>query len=247
MGAGPSRQDISHPFGLQVQKGLITAHSHVHKFGFSNLISSTRSTCISQGGNISYLTSAETMNVNSSGVDNSTGTGGRKCIVKGLDGNYNEVQEEVTLNGSTVTTSQAFIRVYDVYLTEAGSGGTNANVVGVVASSAGTTQAEIPAGYGQAQMAVYTVPAGYTLYLREAELSVGKTDSIEVTLEKRLPGTGAWRVIQSHIISQNQFRIVLDFSESVPAKTDLRVRGQRLTGSGDQSLAVSFDSVLVGS
>ena len=81
-------------------------------------------------------------------------------IVSGLDANYDEVSEAFTLNGSgTYTTTQTFLRVFRAYVT-----GSTAPA-GNITISNGSTYAQITAGENQTLMAVYTVPAGKSLYV----------------------------------------------------------------------------------
>ena len=54
--------------------------------------------------------------------DTLAGTGAQTLIVRGLDANYNDVDEEINMNGQTeVDTIGLFLRVNDIFVVNAGS------------------------------------------------------------------------------------------------------------------------------
>lgn len=58
--------------------------------------------------------------------DTSAGTGCRTCYIGGLDANWDEINETITLNGQTpVLTTKSFIRINIMYSITVGSSGTN--------------------------------------------------------------------------------------------------------------------------
>ncbi len=102
--------------------------------------------------------------VSASANDAAAGTGMRTAVITGLDANYNQIQETITLNGVTpVPTAGVYLRVNGLIGATAGSGGTNAGAVTLRVVSAGATQAAITAGFSYAKNGLYTVPAGYGL------------------------------------------------------------------------------------
>jgi hypothetical protein len=105
-----------------------------------------------------------------------TGTSGDTAtiLVSGLDANYNTISELVVLNGATgVPTVNKYFRINNISVAV----GSATNPAGVVTcTNGGVTYAQISstqygalltnlACIGSSQMAVYTVPAGKTLYL----------------------------------------------------------------------------------
>ena len=90
------------PFDLQVARNQILEHKIIFKFGFNPDINGTEETIWDAGGIYAYPSAATVMKVSSSSTnDTAVGTGARTILVQGLDGDYNEVQEIVTLNGQT--------------------------------------------------------------------------------------------------------------------------------------------------
>ena len=116
----------------------------------------------------------------SSANDTSAGTGARTIVVQGLDANYNEVSETVTMNGQTaVTMTAAFLRVNYAYVATAGSGNSAA---GDIYIGTGTVTTGVPAtvydiiklDYNVTTTGSYTIPAGYTGYVSQGLFSTGQ-------------------------------------------------------------------------
>ncbi len=159
---------------VAVSAGRVSYIGSVYKFGYNAAVSSTEETVWFNGGLYSYPSSAIQMKVSSSDANDTAsgggGTGARTVRVVGLDGDYSEVQEDVSLDGQTaVLTTTKFIRIFRAYVLTAGSGETAAGTVYV---GTGTVTNGVPAtiyanlGAGnQTQQAVYTVPAGKTGYM----------------------------------------------------------------------------------
>jgi hypothetical protein len=179
-----SRVGTSEPFELQVARGQISYHYALFKFGFNPDIDNTLETVWAQGGLYSYLAAASVLLVSSSSTaDAAAGTGARTVTLTGLDANYNEISETVTLNGQTaVNTTNSYIRIYRMVVRSAGSGGQNA---GVIYAGTGTVTAGVPAnkyatiavGDNQTLMALWTVPGGYTAYLLQTDVTLATTQN----------------------------------------------------------------------
>jgi hypothetical protein len=149
------------PFELQVARNQIQGHDHLDLFGFSAAVGSTAfgplwEGLTSSGGNYPFPSTAATISVVSASASDTAVT----MRISGLDANFLPVTATVALNGTTpVVTTQTFLRINSV-VTTAG------NAVGnVTFTHTATIIAQVNAGIGQTQMSVYTVPAGYTLYI----------------------------------------------------------------------------------
>jgi len=98
--------------------------------------------------------------------DTSAGTGMRTLRLEGLDENWEEVTEDVALNGTTpVATAHTYQRIFRMYGLTSGSSMTNEGNVTATAQTDATVTAQITAGQGQTFMAIWTVPAGKTAYV----------------------------------------------------------------------------------
>ena len=154
-------QGAYEPFDLQVSRNQIMGHDHIDLFGYSTAVGSTAMGPLwegltGSGGNYPFPASAAQIVVVSSSASDTAVT----MLISGLDANFAPITESVALNGTTnVTTVKSFLRINSV-VTTAG------NAVGNVTFTSGATViARVNAGIGQTQMSVYTVPAGYTLYI----------------------------------------------------------------------------------
>jgi len=109
-----SRFGTSEPFELQAARSQISFHKTLFKYGYNPNIINVDETIWDGGGIYAYPAAAAIMYVSSSSAnDTSAGTGARTVLVSGLDANYNEVEETVTLNGQTqVATTTEFLRVF---------------------------------------------------------------------------------------------------------------------------------------
>lgn len=154
-----------------IAQGLLTGYSIVNKFG-NNVDIDTGSVpedVWNYGGTYTgFASAAETLTVTSdSTADAAAGTGARTIRITGLDANYNQQSETVTLNGTTgVTTTNTFIRAHTATILSAGSGGVNAGTITITQSTttANVMLSMIP-GRNQTNVSAFTIPAGYTGYL----------------------------------------------------------------------------------
>lgn len=114
------------------------------------------------GGDLVYLTAAETMNVASdSANDVQFGSGGRICVLIGVDNDYKEISEAVIMNGPTpVETTKKFLRVNDCVAIESGISEVNEGNITSTASGSGTLQCHCASGYTRSQNSQFTVPLG---------------------------------------------------------------------------------------
>ena len=138
------------------------------------------------GGLYTYLTSAGVLTVTSSDNDDAaSGTGARTVTIEGLDANYNQVSETLTVGGSAG--SVEFFRVFRAFVATSGSSGTNEGTISIAQGATTLAQIRVAGGTGLSQtfMAIYTVPADYTGYIYQWDLSTAKSDG-DVFLEKLL-------------------------------------------------------------
>lgn len=224
---------IPYPFEVNVARGGIIAHKSLFKFGFNTDINGAEETIWSRGGTYVYPTAAEINTLSSTSAnDTANGTGARTVTVSGLDANYNEISETVSLNGQTpVNTVNAYIRINRMFVATAGSGGGSA---GTIAAGTGTVTAGVPAvcyaeilsSDNQTLMTVWTVPAGYTAYIYKGTISTATTTGGQYVTGRLCfkPFGGVLRTAAKITLS-NQF---VDFNFTIPIvlpeKTDIEAR-----------------------
>ena len=106
--------------------------------------------------------------LSASANDTAAGTGARTFVIQGLDTNFNQISETITMNGVTpVQTVGTYLRVNSLTIASSGSGQVNAGDVTLRVTGAGATQAIARAGYGFAKQCVFTVPNGFTLLVTD--------------------------------------------------------------------------------
>ena len=169
---------IDVPYEQQVSRGEIAGASSIFVYGYlREMDQNVNETLQYQGGLMQYPSSAATVFISSADAnDTAAGTGVRTLLLEGLDGDYKAVSETITMNGQTqVESSNSYIRLFKITSVTVGSGGKNAGDVYVATTGAssgvptGTTylvmESDSISAINTSQAAVYTVPAGHTLYV----------------------------------------------------------------------------------
>ena len=252
-----TRIGTSEPFELQVARGQVAYHESVYKFGNNAAVANVTETIWQQGGLYSYLSAASVLKVSSSSAnDTSAGTGARTVELFGLDGDYNEINELVTLNGQTaVNTTQSYLRINRMIVRSAGSGGYNA---GVIYAGTGTVTAGVPAniyatingdGTNQTLMALWTVPAGYTGYLMQYDVSNGTTSNTPAVCKLTLVARPYGEVFQSKDVKSLTTGMHIENSLVVPIKftekTDIEVRAVSSSASVIFDISAAFEIIYI--
>jgi hypothetical protein len=219
------------PFELQLARNQITGHDHLDLFGYSTVVGSTAfgplwEGLTSSGGNYPFPASAGTISVVSASASDTAVT----MRISGLDANFLPVTASVALNGTTpVVTTQSFLRINSV-TTTAG------NAVGNVTFTRGATViAQVNAGLGQTQMAVYTVPAGYTLYLTYYQADGNTTTTSGAFMNTRIRTTlnpSGVVLISGQTTYLNNLQIPYGVPLAITEKTDTEIQFLGSGGAG---------------
>lgn len=177
-----TRQGAYEPFDLQIARNQVDGHDHIDLFGYSTVVGSTAMGPLwegltSSGGNYPFPSTAGTISCVSASASDTAVT----MLISGLDSTFSPVTASVTLNGTTpVVTTQVFLRINSVTTTVG-------NAVGNVTFTRGSTViAQVNAGLGQTQMAVYTVPKGYTMFLTYLQADGNTTTTSGAYMNTRL-------------------------------------------------------------
>ena len=219
------------PFAMAVGLGVVPGASRVVLLGHNPDIDiATQPEDVWEGGGLyPFLAAAATLAVNSSSAaDTAAGTGARTVLVSGLNSSYNTVTETVTLNGTTpVNTVNQFLRVNLFTTTSSGSGTVNAGDITLRVTGGGTIQGIIAAGYGFGRAAIYTVPAGFTLFITSAVFSVLQqgVDNLATFGIAQRSSTGNLRIpIEFQVSSNVPYYHRTDEGIVFPEKTDVMLR-----------------------
>lgn len=241
----------------QVAHGLLDGFSIVNKFGLNTDIDTATTPEDVWGGSATYTgfpdTTLETISVvSTSTADAAAGTGARVIRITGLDGSYNVQQEDITLNGTTPAAGLlTFRRVHTAQIISAGSGGVNAGTITVRHT---TTVANVflnmVIGRNQTNSSGYTVPAGYTGYMRRLMLSVRVVSGLGAN---GLMQGGIWtrgfglpfRLRRPFLLSTNSEYVDEIYGGLVFAeKSDLIIRVTSVT-ENDSLISAGYDLLLV--
>lgn len=229
----------------------------VHKFGRNpDIDNGTGEEVIWDVGGATYpgfITSALAVRIKAGGNTNDTAAGShcQSVAVYGLDENWSLANESIATNGASVSssTTTTFIRVFRAFCEVVGTyGNTNAGNI-VIETTGGTTVAQINAGNGQTEMAIYTVPAGYTMYLWNIGGSADSTKSVTFELNMRFDAdnTASPRAIRlqysqdasTGFWERNAWPIPL----KVPEKTDIWFSAS-LDAAGNATVDANFVATL---
>jgi hypothetical protein len=226
---------VAQPYIFSIAEGTIPDHFANLKFGTRTGISAGDESTIWEGPTNLYVypPSALTLSfASTSDLDGKTAapssTGARTLYVEGLDTNYAEINETITLDGTTVvTTANQYLRVFRAYVATCGTGYTNAGIITGKNAGLSVTYLTIPAGDSQTLMALWTVPAGKKMFITQGTASTDSNKGATVSLFARLNDSGTlypWRIqYRAYIFSGNEvFPFQIPFQ--VPAKTDIEFR-----------------------
>jgi hypothetical protein len=227
-----------------------------NKFGFiADLGTTEKAVTIGSQENIPYLSAAATVGIASTDTnDTSAGTGARTVEVSGLDANFADISETVTLNGQTkVDTTQEFLRVTRLKVLTAGSGDANAGVIhcGTGAFTLGVPAVkliQIAIGDNQTLFASYTVPQGVTAHLRALNLSGGRSTGATqaiVTVEIVARETGAvfqvkWK---QNLIADNISIPFMRGAVTFPSGSDVEARAVSTLANTNVGASMTFDLI----
>jgi hypothetical protein len=244
-----------HDYYLEIEKGNILGHSSVHKFGRNPDIDTADGFETAWNGGGAYTgfnaTAAEIVTVTSTdAADTSAGTGARTLEIFGLDTNWEEQSEIVTLNGTSLVDSVlSYIRLDKVIVRSAGTGLSNAGDISVAQKvTTANIFAVLPIGYNRTMICCYTIPAGKVGYFQSwgASLSGKTIANCNIRLSSRIFGE-VFQVRQEVSImgsgSSSFTRSYPTPKEGLPSRTDMYIEAD--TDQNNTGIAAFIDLLLV--
>jgi len=238
----------SQPYTYGIAENSIAGHTALLKFGTRTAVAANTQSVVWEGTNplYTYLTVAQQLKVvSASAQDGVGGTGIRTLTIVGLDANFDEVTEVVTMNGLTqVTTANSYIRIFRAYGSTSGTSLTNVGDINIY-DNAGTLQLlRIVAGDGQTLMTIFTIPRNKTAYLIQLSTSNDSGKGARISLFTRLNDGGTlypWQIkYRAYIIGgDNEFHFNIPFK--IAAKTDIEIRVTTPASAGTTSAGATFE------
>jgi hypothetical protein len=224
---------------MQVAQGLIAGHTTEAVSGYNPATSAGDAVwSAATPYPWSSLATAQTLYLKSS-TNNATDRS-MPILIDGLDANYANQTEVVTLNASdsrtAVASTKQFLRIH--YIMCNGTDTNAGDITAHVTSGTGTVVSKLSAGRGRAQAGVYTVPAGYTGYLFKGDAS--STAATVVNFMARYFGK-AFMVVHVAIVDNSTYIYDFPFPMVLPEKTDMYTTIE--AGSG--KTAVNYEILLV--
>jgi hypothetical protein len=219
---------------------LITGHKRVFKFGFNSDIDDSIEDIWDAGGVYAYQSSAVTMTATSGGGATDNGV---EVTIQGLDASYNELSEVVTLAGSgTATTSGTFLRTFRAFIS-----GSQEPTGDIDIANGGTTYAKILDGEHQTLMALWTVPAGYTAYLLQTDITAfteqnNKFATVQIQTREQ---NKVFRTQDKFAIVENVHSQEYQAPVPIPEKTDIRVRAIASSSNADLAVSAGLDIIYI--
>lgn len=251
--------------GLSIASGDVTGSSFVHKFGQAPDFDTTDNEVTvwdgaNDGGiNQMVYTFSATAAIDSISSSNTGDTG--TVSIQGLDTNFALVTQTVTLNGQTrVALGTSLLRAFRMSNTSSATFLGEIYVYENTAITSGVPNDKtkiriVVNGANQTLMAVYTIPAGKTGYVRDFYASTAgasKTSEYIIKLKARLYVSGAYRAwLTKHLTAISDAGtsyIKHDYIEPevFPEKTDIIMTAQATAGGATGcTIAAGFDIVLV--
>ena len=221
-------------FLYDVARGRILDHAALNIFGFNTTVGTSFETVWNDGGAYAFPSAALTMTIVSSSASDTMAV-----LVVGLDASYNEVRQTVTLTGTgSVTLPTDLYRINSAIII-AGS-----NVGNITIASGGVTYGFIGAELGTTQACIYTVPAGYSIYLfRITANSATASGNKYITIRNALQSsTGRWLKVAEATFSQSQVNYDRQVPFQITEKTDFMFEAK--SSSSTNEVAVFVEAVL---
>ena len=224
----------THPL-VDFARGHYTNVTPLHIFGFNRTIATTFETIFNDGGGIyTFPSSALVLSLVSSAADT--------CIVcvYGLDANWLEISENVTLTGTTpVTTTKSFFRVNGAYIVS----GTQSGDISI--TNGGTKYAYIEASTGVSQACVYSTSATKAAYINNVTFTSGTVNSNKYLTGRaymKENGKTVQRFWESTwAVGQVDFKVPVPFK--LPPKTDFALETK--SSSGENEIAVYVNGFVI--
>lgn len=217
---------------LDANRGIHPDCQAIHRFATGTGFGTTYETVWDDGGGIyTWPSTALTLSCVSTSAADTMG-----LYIGGLDANYRQISEIVTLTGLTpVTTTKQFFRINDIQIMS----GSNAGDIQI--TNNGITYGHISATFGVQQSTVYTVPAEHTFYITQVDITSGTIGANKYGFARAVMtmfNGPTLRFFESTFVtSQLKFEPVTPFT--LPAKTDFSFEAKSSSGTNDFTIYIN--------
>ena len=220
--------------------GLLEGYSAVHKFGMVEGTDGNSWNTIWTGAEqgIALYPWPAIADASVVSVVSTSGLDITDVTIQGLDDSYNFQEETITLTGATPAVgTKTWHRVNRAFMA-----GTATNVGRIdIKNTLGTVVSTIKIARGQTLQSFYTIPAGYTGFLKSVQMVASKAQTAEVMLFAR-PFGGAFRATGGSFLYQMDHTIEYASPVVFTEKTDMDMR---VIGPQNADVSSSFDLTIV--
>lgn len=181
---------------LKVPLGKIVGQGYIYKFGRNDNVNTGASNLPadiwnSNTAQVNYIfpTTAGALDIQSDAPDDADGSdGAHTLLIEGLDSGYNEISEEIAMDGgNTVTTANEYLRVNRVRVLKAGTEGANIGTIEVTFETSNMAAVILPR-QNQTTQCIYTVPVGKEALITGGFVTVnrdGNTRDVDMSIKIR--------------------------------------------------------------
>lgn len=223
-----TRQGAYEPFDLQVARGQIDGHSTQNIYGYQPAVATTFIPLWENATEYTFPVSAQIMLLTGTDADTA------RVLISGLDANYAQISESVTLNGATgVQTTKQYLRINGMQVVS----GNPAATVTLTNLAGDTVYAKINTGVGRTQASIFTVPAGFTYFLQRVNIYTSLNGNNFVTYRnKTISSSGVITLTQ-----QAPFPVSYEARRVMPRpfveKTDIVLQCKVASSTGEVAIA----------
>jgi len=258
----PGQAALSRDFMLDVARGLIPGIFGVHVVGENDEVDSGVTadlwdggiTVASGGASLLWVppTAARIHQIVSSSTNDDVGQSGvTEVHVEGLDGDYNLVDEEVTMDGTTnVATLLSYRMIYDIHAIAPDSDTvTNAGIIKATADTDSTVTIRINAGNNHSQHGIYQIPSNHTAYMTGLQGHILRAGGASALADFALLHRHDGEVWQKTEVAGLESAGSSDFAEiflpylKFNAKDFIKM--QVISGTNNSAISGGFDLILV--
>lgn len=210
-------------------------------FSYNPNVWNTTSTIWDAWGLYSYLTSASLLAISSTNInDTANGTWARKIMICWLNANYEEIEEEIVMNGTTpVNTTKSFLRVCEMYVLTAWS---QEKAIWIIKAQVWAVNYwQINDWTNKSLTSIYTIPKGKVWFLIKWKASSDAEKAVEVSFFAKPLW---WVFILQHFFNLywNNYEYKFEIPLMIDEKTDLEVRAVTIHSSA--KVSASYDLIL---
>jgi len=227
-------------FELNVARGKMRGAHSIHKFGAISSLSGNATGTVWDVNDTLYPWGEFDSGAIQLTIQSDPADAGKNICIIGLDADYNEQVEDIILDGTTTqTTTLQFIRVYRGFCKQQ----LTANVD--ILSPTATIVMRIRAEANQTLMAVYTIPAGYTGYLRQGTATAQGGSEATGFMKVRFGDQTAFNVGHTFEVVGNggQYFYEFPYYVKIPEKSDIDVIVTARSNNG--RFTAAFDVLLL--